>query len=81
MGSPRKADLEIRRELLAALGLPLGTAIIGHRPTPHGDTLVVRLTAPGLLPGARLTASFKGFPITYEIVKPMEIRRRQSYVR
>ncbi len=76
VGSAKKADLEIRQELLAALGIPLGAATIARRSTTDGDTLVVRMTAPGLLPDERRIALFKGFPVTYEIVRPVEIRRR-----
>jgi hypothetical protein len=74
--SPQKADLQIRKELLNALGLPPGAATVARRPTPNGDTLVVRMTASGLLPANRRPASFRGYPVVYEVVGPLEIKRR-----
>jgi hypothetical protein len=74
-GSPRKADLQIRKELLATLGLPLGAATVARRPTPEGDILVVRMATPGLLPADQRPARFRGFPVTYEVVRPVKIGR------
>jgi hypothetical protein len=74
-GSPRNADLSIRKELLVALDLPSGAATVARRPTPEGDLLVVRLTAPGLLPADQRPARFRGFPVTYEVVRPLKIGR------
>jgi hypothetical protein len=53
----------------------LGAATVVRRRAPEGDILVVRLTAPGLLPADQRPAKFRGFPITYEVVKPMKIGR------
>jgi hypothetical protein len=72
-GFPRKASLELCKELLNALGVPLGTATVARRPTPKGDILVVRMTVPGLLPADQRPASFRGFPVTYEVVRPLKI--------
>jgi hypothetical protein len=72
---PAKVSLDVRKGLLDALGLPLGSATIARRRKPEGDTLVVRMTAPGLLPvGDRLT-SFRGYSVVYEVVRPLEIQR------
>jgi hypothetical protein len=71
----RKADLQIRQELLETLGVPKGAATVARRPTPEGDLLVVRLTASGLLPADRRPARFRGFPVTYEVVRPVKIGR------
>jgi hypothetical protein len=49
-GSPRKANLRIRKELFDAVGAPLGVATGGRRPMPEGDILVVRITEPSVLP-------------------------------
>ena len=73
--SPRKADFQLREELLAALGLPLGAATIARRATAEGDVLVVRMTEPGLLPADQRPAKFQGFPVTYEVVRPLKIGR------
>jgi hypothetical protein len=69
----RKADLALRKELLDALGVPPGTATIARRPSPQSDALVVRMTAPGLLPANRRPTRFQGFPVIYEIVPPLNI--------
>jgi hypothetical protein len=74
-GSPRTADVSIRKDLLIALGLPLGAATIARRRAPEGDILVVRLTASGLLPADQRPARFRGFPVTYEVVRPVKIGR------
>ncbi|WP_262267367.1 hypothetical protein [Microvirga yunnanensis] len=74
-GAARKADLQIRRDLLDMLGAPKGAATVARRPTPEGDLLVVRLTAPGVLPADQRPARFRGFPVTYEVVKPVKIGR------
>ncbi|WP_262028308.1 hypothetical protein [Microvirga sp. Mcv34] len=71
----RKADLQIRQELLETLGVPKGAATVARRPTPEGDLLVVRLTASGLLPADQRPARFRGFPVTYEVVRPVKIGR------
>jgi hypothetical protein len=71
--TPRKADLAVRKELLDALGMPSGSATVARRPTPEGDTLVVRMTAPGILSANRRLAWFQGFPVTYEIVPQLYI--------
>jgi hypothetical protein len=71
----RKADLQIRQELLDTLGVPKGAATVARRPTPEGDLLVVRLTASGLLPADQRPARFRGFPVTYEVVRPLRIGR------
>ncbi len=72
-GVARKADLRIRQELLETLGVPKGAAIVARRPTPEGDVLVVRLTAAGLLSVDQRPARFRGFPVTYEVVRPLKI--------
>lgn len=74
--SPQKAALQTRKELLNALGLPPRAATVARRPTPDGDTLVVRMMAPGLLPADRRPASFRGYPVVHEVVHPLEIKRR-----
>jgi hypothetical protein len=71
--SPQKASVEIREGLLEALGLPLGTATVARRPTLEGDTLVVRLMAPDLLPAEGRPNRYQGFPVAYEIVEPVKI--------
>jgi len=71
----RKADLQIRQELLETLGVPKGAATVARRLTPEGDLLVVRLTASGLLPADQRPARFRGFPVTYEVVRPVKIGR------
>ncbi|MXQ12414.1 hypothetical protein [Microvirga makkahensis] len=71
----RKADLQIRQELLETLGVPKGAATVARRPTPEGDLLVVRLTTSGLLPADQRPASFRGFPVTYQVVRPVRIGR------
>ncbi len=71
----RKADLQIRQELLNTLGVPKGAATVARRLTPEGDLLVVRLAAPGLLPADQRPARFRGFPVTYEVVRPLKIGR------
>jgi hypothetical protein len=73
--SPRKADLQTRQELLETLGVPEGAATVARRPTSEGDLLVVRLTAPGFLPADQRPARFRGFPVTYEVVRPVKIGR------
>jgi hypothetical protein len=72
---PKKADPQIRQELFDTLGVPKGAATVARRPTPEGDLLVVRLTASGLLPADQRPASFRGFPVTYEVVRPLKIGR------
>jgi hypothetical protein len=71
----RKADLQVRQELLDTLGVPKGAATVARRPTLEGDLLVVRLTASGLLPSEQRPARFRGFPVTYEVVRPVKIGR------
>ena len=71
----RKADLRTRRELLETLGVPKGAATVARRLTPEGDLLVVRLTASSLLSADQRPARFRGFPVTYEVVKPVKIGR------
>jgi len=71
----KKADLQIRQELLDTLGVPKGAATVARRPTPEGDLLVVRLTASDLLPADQRPARFRGFPVTYEVVRPVKIGR------
>jgi hypothetical protein len=71
----RKADLRIRQELLDTLGVPKGAATVARRPTQEGDLLVVRLTVPGLLPADQRPATFRGFSVTYEVVRPLKIGR------
>jgi hypothetical protein len=75
-GPSRKADLQIHKELLAVLGLPPRAATIARRLMPDGGALVVRLAAPGLLSANQRLAWFKGFPVTYEVVRPLKIGRR-----
>lgn len=75
--TPRKASLDLRKELLNALGVPLGTATVARRPTPMGDTLVVRMTVPELLPADRRPSQFRGIPVAYEVVKPLKISHRR----
>jgi hypothetical protein len=58
-GPLRKAALQLRKELLAALDLPLGAATIARRRTPDGEVLVVRMTAPNLLPADHRPTSFR----------------------
>lgn len=74
-GSPRKASLETRQELLQVLGAPLGSVTIARRPTSEGDALVVRMTSPSLLPTDQRPDWFQGFPVTYEVVPPLKIGR------
>ena len=69
----RKADLAVRKELLDALGMPPGAATVGQRPSPLGDTLVVRMTAPGVLPANQRPTRFQGFPVIYETIPPLKI--------
>lgn len=71
----RKADLHIRQELLETLGVPKGAATVARRSTPEGEVLVVRLAASGLLPAGQRPARFRGFPVTYEVVRPLKIGR------
>jgi hypothetical protein len=73
--SPRKASFDIRRELLDGLGLPPGTATVARRPTSKGDTLVVRLTGPTVLPAERRLETYQGFSVAYEVVGPVKIER------
>jgi hypothetical protein len=72
---PTKASLEIRQELLDALGLPLGTATVARRSTLEGETLVARLTGPAALPAERRPDTYHGFPVLYEVVEPVTIER------
>jgi len=72
-GSHHKASHEACRELLNRLGVPLGTVTVARRPTREGETLVVRMTAPGVLLVGRQITRFHGFPVTYEIVPPLKI--------
>jgi hypothetical protein len=71
--TPRKADLAVRKELLDALGMPSGAVTVARRPTPEGDTLVVRMTAAGALPADRRADRFQGFPVIYEIFPPLKV--------
>jgi hypothetical protein len=71
--APRRASREVRQELLDHLGVPLGTATVARRRTRDGDTLVVRLIAPSLLPANRRITRFKDFPVEFEIVKPLKL--------
>jgi hypothetical protein len=59
--------------LLNALSPPPGTVIIARRPLPGGDMLVVRMAVPKLLPVERRPTTDQGFPVTYEIAKPLKI--------
>jgi hypothetical protein len=72
-GSPQTASLAIRKALLDALGVPMGTATVARRRTQEGDTLVVRLIVPDLLPAERRPDCYRGFPVAYEIVGPVKI--------
>jgi hypothetical protein len=74
-GPTRKASLQIRQELLETLGMPVGAATVARRSTPEGDLVVVRLTASGLLPADQRPGRFRGFPVTYEVAKPVKVRR------
>lgn len=71
----QRATREIRKELLVSLGVPPGAATVARRPTPEGDVLVVRLTAADLLSVDQRPARFRGFPVTYEVVRPLKIGR------
>jgi hypothetical protein len=73
--SPKRADLQTRQELLDTLGVPKGAATVARRSMPEGDLLMVRLTASSLLPPDQRPARFRGFPVTYEGVRPLKIRR------
>ena len=73
VSAARKVSQEIRQELLDTLGVPKGAATVARRPTPRGDLLVVRLTSPGLLPAEQRPARFRGFPVTYDVVRPVKI--------
>jgi len=75
VGSPPRASLKTRKELLDALSVPLGAVTVARRPTLEGDTLVVRMTAQGLLPADRRPKQFQGFPVTYEIVTTLKVRK------
>jgi hypothetical protein len=71
--SCRIASREVREGLLAALALPRGTVTVARRRTAKGDTLVVRMIVPGLLPAERRPDCYQGFPVTYEIAEPLKI--------
>jgi hypothetical protein len=75
VSAARKVSPEIRQELLDTLGVPKGAATVARRPTPEGDVLVVRLTPAGLLSVDQRPVRFRGFPVTYEVVRPLKIGR------
>ena len=72
-GSPRKANLPIRKELFDAVGAPLGVATVGQRPMPEGDILVVRIAEPSVLSVSQRPTRFQGIPVIYEIVPPLKV--------
>ncbi|AWM87092.1 hypothetical protein C4E04_10325 [Microvirga sp. 17 mud 1-3] len=61
--------------MLNDLGLPPGTATVARRRTPESDILVVRMTTPVLLPAGRRPDRYQGFPVVYEIVRPLKVGR------
>ncbi|KLK90880.1 hypothetical protein AA309_23470 [Microvirga vignae] len=75
VSAARKVSQKIRQELLDTLGVPKGAATVARRPTLEGDLLVVRLTAASVLSADQRPARFRGFPVTYEVVRPVKIGR------
>jgi hypothetical protein len=71
----RKASVEVRQDLLRFLDPPVGTVVIARRPTPDGDVLVVRTSAPNVLPPHRRPSHFQGFVVNYETVPPIKAGR------
>ena len=68
----RKASVEVRQELLRFLGAPIGAVVVARRSTPAGDVLVVRTSAPNVLPPNRRPSEFQGFSVDYEIKPPVK---------
>ena len=67
--------MAVRRDLLTQIGAPVGSVVVARRPTPSGDVLVVRMSASGTVPSERRLASFRGFPVDYEVTSPAKAGR------
>jgi hypothetical protein len=72
-GSRRNASREVREGLLAAPDLPRGAVTVARGRMAEGDTLVIRMIAPDLLPAERRPDCFQGFPVIYQVAEPLKI--------
>jgi hypothetical protein len=72
----RKASMETRQGLLRALSVPAGVANVGRQPGKQGDRLVVTLVSKRWLPADPRIDEFDGFPVVYEVVRPLKVGAR-----
>jgi hypothetical protein len=66
---------EICERLLAALDLPPGTAMVARRRMADGDTIVVRMIVPDLLPAERCPDCFWVSLSYNQVAEPVKIGR------
>ena len=70
----RKADVQVREDLLRYLDAPLGSVVVARRPTLSGsDVIVVRMTASNAVPEGRRPSAFDGFKVDYEVIAPSKL--------
>ncbi len=68
----RRATLDLRTDLLAAIDAPPGAVTVLRRATPSGDVLVVRTIATAI-PADRHRSDFRGVAVIWETVRPPRI--------